>query len=173
MGPGPWTGQQRPGRRTNHGRKRTGRGVTWRERDKTLSEGEQTLMISREAGEALLIQNKGEETQTTPDAEGTTPRTPDEVGMSLKKTEDTEMKMTTEVSQALNHDQEDILDTSLRMSLTMTDTVRDTENTHAAASARVCLTEMPVQRVDTMCGEIMADSKALSEETAAVSDCGD
>lgn len=143
------------------------------ERDKESSrEAGQTLMILREAGQDQLTLNKGEEIQMIPGVEGTTPRTPEEAGVSLRKTEDTETKTRADLSQALNHDREDTPDTSPRMFPTQTNTVRDTENTHAAASA-LHHTEIVVQKVDTMCGGIMTEEKGPSDKVTALSECSD
>lgn len=94
--------------------------------------------------------------------EGMTQKTLEEAGVNLRKTEDTEMKTRADLSQAPNHDCEDTPDTFPRMFPTQTNTARDTENTHAAASA-LYHTEIAVQKVDTMCEEITSEENGLSD----------
>lgn len=128
-------------------------------------------MILREAGQDQLTLNKGEEIRMIPGVERTTLRTPEEAGMSLRKTEDTETKTRADLSQALNHDREDTPDTSPRMFPTRTNTARDTENTHAAASA-LYHTEIAVQKVGSMCRGIIT-KKGPSDKVTALSECSD
>lgn len=129
-------------------------------------------MILREAGQDQWTLNKGEEIRMTPGVEGTTLRTPGEAGASLRKTEDTETKTRADLSQAPNHDPEATPDTSPRMFPTQTNTVRDTENTSAAASA-LYHTEIAVQRVDIMCGGIMTEETGHRDEETALTEWSD